>query len=387
MSHTLRRRSYALTPIAETGDRFSDFSPYVPSINDAGVVAFQAALRDAQPRAAGGAKHLASQHPTPPSAVCIGSGGAISIVTESRAAAIDAVCSHPDVNRAGAICFYARPSDAGAGQPPSPPADALFRLQDGAIARVAQRCGPLGPTMNDAGTIAFRAALESGAQAICAWNDGTLDVLAATGDEYVAFHGLPVVNAAGAVAFRADRRDSAGIFVGGRGGLRRIVETGERFTSLGQFPMINDAGAVAFCGTLRDTGGQRGGDEGGRGQPGWTGLFIVSDGRAETAIDTSSDFESFRGVLLDDAGRVVFYATPRGGRLGVFSGPDPRRDGLIGLGAELLGSEVTDFALNPVSINAAGQLALRVTLADGRQLILRADPVDDAASRPGRESV
>jgi len=35
-----------LTLIATTGERFSDFSPYVASVNDAGTVAFQAALHD-----------------------------------------------------------------------------------------------------------------------------------------------------------------------------------------------------------------------------------------------------------------------------------------------------------------------------------------------------
>jgi hypothetical protein len=37
-------RRFTLEPIAESGDRFADFSPFVPSINDAGTVAFQAAL-------------------------------------------------------------------------------------------------------------------------------------------------------------------------------------------------------------------------------------------------------------------------------------------------------------------------------------------------------
>ena len=36
---------FSWTVIAETGERFSDFAPYVASVNDAGTVAFQAALR------------------------------------------------------------------------------------------------------------------------------------------------------------------------------------------------------------------------------------------------------------------------------------------------------------------------------------------------------
>jgi hypothetical protein len=44
------------------------------------------------------------------------------------------------------------------------------------------------------------------------------------------------------------------------------------------------------------------------------------------------------------------------------------------LGDDLFGSPVAGFALNPVSVNAVGQLAIRVKLADARQFILRADP-------------
>jgi hypothetical protein len=40
------------------------------------------------------------------------------------------------------------------------------------------------------------------------------------------------------------------------------------------------------------------------------------------------------------------------------------------------GSTVAELASNPVSVNAVGQVAIRVRLTDGRQLILRADPVE-----------
>ncbi len=96
-----------------------------------------------------------------------------------------------------------------------------------------------------------------------------------------------------------------------------------------------------------------------------------------TAVDTSSPFASFRGVLLNKKGTIVFYATPRGGELGVFTGPDPQSDRLIAIGASLFGSTVVDFALNPVAINDAGQIAIRVKLADERQFVLKADPVPE----------
>src|SRR5437870_12879537 len=72
--------------IATTGELFSDFAPYVASVNDAGTVAFQAALR-------GGG-----------TGVFTGSGGAV-----AQAAApslLAGVTSHPDLNDDGATSFY-----------------------------------------------------------------------------------------------------------------------------------------------------------------------------------------------------------------------------------------------------------------------------------------
>jgi hypothetical protein len=44
MKASSRPSAFEFTLIAEIGERFCDFAPYVPSVNDAGVVAFQAAL-------------------------------------------------------------------------------------------------------------------------------------------------------------------------------------------------------------------------------------------------------------------------------------------------------------------------------------------------------
>jgi hypothetical protein len=44
------------------------------------------------------------------------------------------------------------------------------------------------------------------------------------------------------------------------------------------------------------------------------------------------------------------------------------------VGAQLFGSSVVELALNPVSLNDAEQLAIRLRLADGTQHIVRADP-------------
>jgi hypothetical protein len=53
------------TVIAGTGERFSDFAPYVPSVNDKGTVAFQAAC-GAEERASSPAAARQSPRPRAP---------------------------------------------------------------------------------------------------------------------------------------------------------------------------------------------------------------------------------------------------------------------------------------------------------------------------------
>src|SRR5947199_5981364 len=86
---------FSLTVVATTGKRFSGFAPYVASVNDAGRVAFQAALR-------GGG-----------SAVFAGAGGEVEeLVTRSLHAG---VTSHPDLNDARDTTFYGELARGGQG--------------------------------------------------------------------------------------------------------------------------------------------------------------------------------------------------------------------------------------------------------------------------------
>ena len=325
--------SYTLKIIAETGERFADFAPYAASINDDGVVAFQATLR-------GGG-----------SGVYAGEGGPITVIADSATDPFSEVSSHPDITRDGLSCFYADLGSESRG---------VFLVRNGEIVTVADSAGPLGPTMNQAGTVAFRADPRTGGSGVFTGSGGSVTTIAETGSRFSRFHGLPVIGGAEEVTFRADLKSGGGgIYVADDVRVASVVETGDVFSGLGLFPSANDAGTVAFCADLREGG---------------SGVFTAATGRITTVLDTSGPFESFRGVLLNNEGRVVFYATPRGGTLGVFFGPDPVGDQLLSLGSPLFGSTVIDLALNPVSINDAGQIAMRVGLEDERQLILRADP-------------
>jgi hypothetical protein len=329
-------RPYSLSVLAEVGDRFSDFEPYVASINDAGVVCFQAKLR-------GGGSGVYTAH-----------DGTISTVVETVGSTLREVVSHPDIDADGSVCFYAEATSGGGG---------VFVARHGQLATIADSHGPLGPTMEARGAIAFRAATSPSASGIFRHVDGVTSLIADNSRAFTEFQGLPVINGALTVAFRADLANGGqGIYVVDGDAISTVIETGDAFTDLGQFPNLVDDGTVAFCATL---------------QTGTSGVFTVSNGEVKTIIDSAGAFATFRGVLMDGSGNCVFYATPRslGAGFGIFAGSDPVADCILGLGPPLLGSTVADFALNPVSINGGGQLAIRVRLADDRQLVLRGDPV------------
>lgn len=345
-------RPYTFAIIAETGGQFADFAPCVPSLNDTGTVAFQAALT------AGG------------TGVFTGAGGPIT----ARARGSDDVgdiASHPDIATDGAICFYTERADGYHG--------VFLARTDRLVALADTRAdfatiGPLGPTMNNAGAVAFRATSTAGSSGIftaTADGDGRalVRLIADQSGPFSDFTGLPVATESGAVVFRADRKDGGqGIYRHDGRSLTVVAEADDAddavdnkglFTSLGLFPSANQFGAVAFSAVHRDAG---------------PGIFAALDGQIVTLADARTGFASYRGALVSDDSTVVFYATPPAGQLGIYAGPDPVRDRIIGIGDPFQGAIVTSFVLNPVSINRRAQLALRVLLDSGRHLIVRADP-------------
>jgi hypothetical protein len=330
---------FSWTVIATAEDRFSDFAPYVASVNDEATVAFQAALRG------GGA------------GVFTGNGGAIKQLVGPDLLA--GVTSHPDRNESGATCFYGTAIDG---------AEGVFLLHEDRLRTIASTrdgfalIGPLGPTMNEAGTVAFRAEQTAGVSGIFAGDGTPVARLADTGRGWKEFYGLPAIDGRGTVVFRADRDDGVqGIYAATGESIEAIVETGDHFETIALFPSTNEGGTVAFAATLRAGG---------------AGIFTATGDDVVQALDTQEGFESYRGALINTAGDVVFTGTPRGGTLGLFTGPDPHADRLLALGDALFSSSVADLAANPVSVNAHGHVAVRATLADGRQFIMRSDPVD-----------
>jgi hypothetical protein len=159
------------TVIATTEERFSDFAPYVPSVNDEDTVAFQAALRGGD------------------TGVFSGDGGAIAEVVGPILLA--GVTSHPDLNNSGATSFYGELANGAQG---------VFLLREGRLLTIASTrdgfdaIGPLGPTMNEAGTVAFRAEPTAGVSGVFAGDGADLVTVADTEGRWSEFHGLPVID-------------------------------------------------------------------------------------------------------------------------------------------------------------------------------------------------
>jgi hypothetical protein len=164
------------------------------------------------------------------------------------------------------------------------------------------------------------------------------------------------------VAFQASLdAGGQGIFTGSGGPTTTLYDTNGPFSSVA-FPSLNDAGTVAFQASL-DAGG--------------FGIFTGSGGPTTTIATNVGPFSGFSPPSLNNAGTVAFDATLEAGGRGIFTGPDPVDDRVIGTGDPLFGSTVTGVFVGPEGLNDSGQLAFRATLADGRQVIVRADPVPE----------
>jgi hypothetical protein len=332
--------------VAQTGATLASFGPYVPSLSDDGRVAFQAALTD------GG------------SGVFTADGGADDGPIECLLAhdLVEGIVSHPDVDARGRVSVYVERRGARGRAVLLVAGDRVTELA--AVGATLTWIGPAGPTMDEEGRVAFRADTADGAHAVFLADERSSAEVATSADGvWTGFQGLPLALPGGGVGLRADRADGSEAIVVREvaGGWRVVADTRDGLLrALGRFPCANREGAIAFAATLAATGAD---------------AVAVDRGTGpEIAFDAGDAFASFRGALIAGDGSLVVLGTPRGGGLGLFRGPDTVRDRLVAIGDELLGSVVDDLAANPVSVNATGQVVVRVRLADARELVLRFDP-------------
>ena len=331
-------RKYEFTIIAETADRFIDFSPYVASINNNGIISFQA-------ESANGITGIYS-----------GDGKSLNIIIKSAESKFKKIYSHPDINNASEYCFYAEQNSGSEGV-------FLYRNNDTASLAdtdsIFKSIGPLGPVMNEAGEVAFRADLNTGHSGIFICNSSGVSKIADTESMFAEFSGLPVINSEGTVAFSAAMKNHVkGICKSNDGSYEVIADTGNEFTDFGRFADINDAGIIVF--TALNINGS-------------PGIFTYYNREINSVAETADGFESFRIALINNSGNIIFYGVTKEGKEGVFKGNDPAEDMIISLKDNLFDSPVSEIVFNPVSLNDKGQIALRIKLENDHQLILRAE--------------
>ena len=320
--------------LVRSGERFSDFQPYVPAIDDAGDVVFQAARVD------GG------------TGVYVWQRGLVEELLSYPAEGV--VASHPDRNTRGDVCVYLAREDT---------SSALVGVHAGkpivyADTRAGsfRSIGPLGPVIDEAGRVGFRATRADGGEAICLWADGEIRGLATTLTDFSRFHGLPVMAGDAGLVFRADRPDGMqGVYLARQA---EVVPVFERRAGEGEvafFPTMNSSGVIA-CGWVDPAAEAH--------------VLTVSPAGVCREVDTGAlRFRSLRGFMLSAAGELLFTGTPEGGQLGVYRVGERGAECLLALGDELDGGVVSGFALNPVSINAGGQVVVRILFEDGGQVI------------------
>jgi arylsulfate sulfotransferase len=250
---------------------------------------------------------------------------------------------------------------------------AVFTGSGGALSRIADT-GPDSPfsnflpasaTINNDDTVAFRATLKSGGTGIFTGRAGeTPHILYVTGGRFAALLSQNIQRNGSEVAFRATLTTGGdGVFLGDGLTTTTIATTGDTYSAFGG-GVANDAGTVAFVANLT-AGGQ---------------AVVTGDGTHITTVaDTSGPYSSFIGTAaLNNAGQVVFTANLAAGGSGIFSARGGVVDEIMGTGDSFLGSTVSSFATTPFAprgLNNPGQLSFGAHLADGRTVLVRADPL------------
>jgi hypothetical protein len=339
--------SFTFTPIADTspGSPYSGL-PVGQAINDRGQVALVAVLKS------GGQAIYRTE-----------ADGQLTTIAHSDGLIRDFYLS-PYLNDSGTVSFGADLTDG---------RQALFTGSGGDLTRIAdtEPASPFSslpapaPRIGSDGTVYFQAPLRSGGKGFFAGDGGPPSTLYVTGGEFSAFPGSPASQVHGdTLAFRATLTGGpAGVFRGNGLHTDTIVTAGDTYSSfLGS--EINDAGTVGIIANLT-AGGQA--------------IVIAKDGTLTTFVDTSGPFSRFAEGRLSISNQegAVFGADLAAGGTGIFDGPDPAVDKILAKGDELFGSTVVGFPtnfLNPRGLNNVGQIVFRVNLADGRTVLVRADP-------------
>jgi hypothetical protein len=343
--------SYSFTPIADNGPSsiFSLGALNQPGLNDKGTVMFHSALKSG-----------------PIGVFTVDTAGSLTTIARTDLVGANDFFLGGGITDRGTVSLGANLAAGG---------QAVFTGNGGQLTTIADNGSAstfssfLAPAagINNDNTVTFRAILKSGATGIFTEDAGqTPHALYVTGGQFTALF-QPIIQRNGnEVSFRATLNTGQdGVFLGDGTNTTTIATTGGTYSGF-VGGVTNDAGTVSFIANLT-AGGQ---------------AIVIGDGTQLTTIadTTSGRFSSFLGntATINDQGQVVFAANLAAGGSGIFVAQNGEVDEIIGTGDPLFGSTVKSFTTNPFAprgLNDEGQLGFAANLADGRTVIVRADPL------------
>lgn len=163
-------------------------------------------------------------------------------------------------------------------------------------------------TLSNAGTVVFRAELDTGREGIFSSTGGSFFSVAEGGQalaEFARLDAFPSLNANGAVVWRGRLRGgSEGIFMRNGSSVTSVADAKGPFHTFGH-PAVNAAGAVAFLAGLDGHGG---------------GVFLATKGTVGAIAHTDGPFDGFLGrPSINDKGTVAFGARLDSGEMGIYA--------------------------------------------------------------------
>jgi hypothetical protein len=317
--------------------------------------------------------------------------------------------SPPAINASGRVVFTGDLAAGGSG---------VFTGSGGALTTIAESGGPFlwvgGNTINADGTVVVWASLAAGGDAIMTGDGGSLSAIADT-TTFTWLCCRASISDDGTVAFSGTLDGVSNIFTRAVGGSLTSIVPGTgalKPTFTGPAPTIDSAGVVVFAASMPGVGFSlytgsgaappalivdrlSGGFfdfgirpaiaaglvafEGVRAS-GIHGIYMTRGGLVTTIADNAAIFFDFVDPAVNSLGEVAFVAGLVGGDWAMFSGSHPVVDRVIGLNDSLFDSTMVVVDVLRGGINDAGQIAFWAGLANGRQVIVRADPVADTGT-------
>ncbi len=359
---------YRFKKVAESGGGFAGFDA-APALNESGAVAFRALeQRPGMDPIAGIYVGAAGANPNTPGPLTT-----IATIETQPFPAFPNVLftsfARPDVNAAGAVAFRASFTGAGAG---------IFTSQSGVLTTVAQTgqaqfvLGFFGDvSINDASQVAFAANVPlpvAGSEGLFRHTPLTgFDTVATTGVMFQRFGLHPALTNGGTVGFRATLVPQGDAIFGAPVTLDPAIFPDSVSMALSE-AALNDQGQAAYV--ARDL------------VLGMATLYVETRGVGRKTVASLPDFLS-QGVSFNNHGSVAFLTSQ-----GLFLvhadangdyGPVTNDNKVIGPGDPLFGSTVQSSTMlfDSSALNNNGRLTFRAMLADGRQVVVLAEPVPE----------